>query len=151
MVYALADKYDCKGLKVLALQKFGKAVPAATKKGTILPVEAIRLVYSTTPESDRGLRDICVQLWAFVGTWLKAGKVSRDAVQALLRNVPDLAADLAMQLANTGASETDIIECDCHETEIRLPDMLEHNFKATAVRDRNITAEYPANLTFFWC
>ena len=61
-MYALADEYDIKDLKDEALWKFNQVL--VSKKGhsdelqTVL--ETIPLIYSTTLDSDRGLRDIVV-------------------------------------------------------------------------------------------
>ena len=61
-MYAMGDRYDIEDLKEEALWKFKKAIEA--KKGQVdeFPyfVEVIPTVYATTPDSDRGLRDIVV-------------------------------------------------------------------------------------------
>ncbi|KAL8677424.1 MAG: hypothetical protein Q9224_007195, partial [Gallowayella concinna] len=57
-VYALAEKYDIQGLKALAVSKFRLHSTAIwTVEDTVSLLEE---VYNSTPETDRGLRDIMV-------------------------------------------------------------------------------------------
>jgi hypothetical protein len=60
-VYALADKYNISGLKVLACSKFRdiKGVGHFTSVGFH---EAIDVVFTTTPDTDVGLRAIVAKL-----------------------------------------------------------------------------------------
>lgn len=59
-MYAIGDEYDIKDLKDEALWKFEQAMKA--KKGHIGELtsllEVIPAIYTTTPENDRGLRDL---------------------------------------------------------------------------------------------
>lgn len=61
LVYSLADKYHIPSLSVLAKAKFQHLAPRG-----LLPShdfrEIIRLIYSTTPSNDRGLRDIASEI-----------------------------------------------------------------------------------------
>lgn len=61
-MYALGDEFDMKDLKEEALWKFEKAMKAKKGHGDELAyvVEVIPIVYATTPDSDRGLRDALV-------------------------------------------------------------------------------------------
>jgi speckle-type POZ protein len=59
-VYALADKYDIGPLKTVAGTKFKAAAELLAETPHFL--QAIRLVYETTPSEDRGLRDITVEV-----------------------------------------------------------------------------------------
>ncbi|KAF2434942.1 hypothetical protein EJ08DRAFT_385400 [Tothia fuscella] len=66
-VYALADKYDIPGLKAHALDRFDKQVKAEFPKE--IPSfskfkHAVQEIYTTTPHTDRDLRDIVVALAA---------------------------------------------------------------------------------------
>ena len=56
LVYSIADKYDIKGLKVLAKAKFEYLARVAWSCGDYLAVVA--QVFDTTPDTDMGLRDI---------------------------------------------------------------------------------------------
>ena len=58
-MYALGSKYQIHSLKAVALAKFTEAVTYAWNDPDF--VEATRLVYSTTPDHDKGLRDITSQ------------------------------------------------------------------------------------------
>jgi hypothetical protein len=55
-VYALADKYEVLALKDLALRNYETA--AARDWNVPDFPESIQIAYTTTPESDRGIRDI---------------------------------------------------------------------------------------------
>jgi hypothetical protein len=71
-VYALADKYQIKGLKKLSKAKFKAGAKVHWSEGIFL--EAIREAYKSTPEHDRGLRDIvakvaCEHIWVL---WYRA-------------------------------------------------------------------------------
>ena len=57
-VYALADQYDIGELKDNVAKEFAKVLASKTKEFDMSDVlEATELLYSTTPQSDRGLRD----------------------------------------------------------------------------------------------
>lgn len=56
-MYALADKYDVKLLKVLAEDKFAAALDRSQVAHIPDLVNAIKIVYTTTLSSDRCLRD----------------------------------------------------------------------------------------------
>lgn len=55
-MYALGEKYDLQGLKKTAAAKFETALHSETRGTPILPL--ITLIYASTPENDRGLRDL---------------------------------------------------------------------------------------------
>ncbi|EKG22349.1 hypothetical protein MPH_00329 [Macrophomina phaseolina MS6] len=59
-VYALGEVYDITGLKKLAVQNFGRE---ANHTFPLFPA-AVRAVYETTPQSDRGLRDVVLRICA---------------------------------------------------------------------------------------
>ncbi|KAI7698747.1 hypothetical protein KC353_g16806, partial [Hortaea werneckii] len=60
-VYALAEKYDIPALKALARQKFEMAV-ACNYDSPELP-DAIEEIYCSTLDTDRGLRDVILELF----------------------------------------------------------------------------------------
>ena len=59
-MYSLGDKYDLPGLKKEAVRRFINdiAIPGDKKCETLTLLSVIPNVYTTTPESDRGLRDL---------------------------------------------------------------------------------------------
>ncbi len=75
-VYTIAEKYNIPSLKVLAREKFDGTVDKGWEDDGF-PL-AIREIYTSTPDSDRGLRDI-------------VRKVVRENVKALLCR-PDMKA-----------------------------------------------------------
>ena len=59
-MYSLGDKYDLPGLKKEAVRRFINdiAIPGDKKRETLTLLSVIPTVYTTTPGSDRGLRDL---------------------------------------------------------------------------------------------
>ncbi|CAD6573004.1 MAG: hypothetical protein ASARMPRED_005824 [Alectoria sarmentosa] len=62
MMYAMSDEYDIEDLKEEALWKFNKAVEAKQEQSDepTSVLEVVPAIYTTTPDSDRGLRDAVV-------------------------------------------------------------------------------------------
>lgn len=92
LVYALADKYDIAELRELARGKF------QTGAGRLLSAtefpEIVREVYSSTPSSDRGLRDIVSQICARRGREM----VENPDVNPVIVEVGDFALDLLREV-----------------------------------------------------
>jgi hypothetical protein len=86
-VYALAEKYDIPALKELARRKFEMAM-ACDYDSPELP-EAIEEVYDSTLDTDRGLRDIVLQLLAS-----HPQLATTPDVHAVIKETPALAYDL---------------------------------------------------------
>jgi hypothetical protein len=86
-VYALAEKYDIPSLKQLAKRKFEVAVACYYDAPEL--VEAIACVYSSTIDSDRGLRSVVLQLFKRHPQLAR----TRD-VYAAIKETPSLASDL---------------------------------------------------------
>ena len=59
-MYSLGDKFDLPGLKKEAARRFINdiAIPGDKKRETLTLLSVIPTVYTTTPDSDRGLRDL---------------------------------------------------------------------------------------------
>lgn len=59
-MYSLGDKYDLAGLKKEAARRFINdiAIPRDKKGETLTLLSVIPTIYTTTPDSDRGLRDL---------------------------------------------------------------------------------------------
>ena len=62
-MYSVGDKYDLPSLKKEAARRFGEDVriPGHSKRETLTLLSVVQTVYQTTPDSDRGLRDLVVQ------------------------------------------------------------------------------------------
>ncbi|KAK7425167.1 hypothetical protein QQX98_000082 [Neonectria punicea] len=88
-VYALAEKYQISGLKEMAHRSFSFLIPR-----TISPhnfAEASEIVYTTTIDADRGLRDLVVD-----NLYSKAHFLDDEALKKLLKRLPDLTFDYVM-------------------------------------------------------
>ena len=79
-VYALAEKYMIRGLKAVALRQFKAA--AAVSEDIDDFFGAALVVYESTIENDRGLRDVVVETLCKHSKWLDEEKV-RDVVKGL--------------------------------------------------------------------
>ncbi|KAK4461260.1 hypothetical protein QBC42DRAFT_178888, partial [Cladorrhinum samala] len=79
-VYALAEKYLIRGLKAVALRQFKAA--AAVSEDIDDFFGAALVVYESTIENDRGLRDVVVETLCKHSKWLDEEKV-RDVVKGL--------------------------------------------------------------------
>lgn len=86
-VYALAEKYGISGLKELAKEKFEVMANESWEESGYL--EAMHEVYTTTVESDRGLRNVVVQAFR-----RNPDLVRRDEVQRVVQHTAPLAWDL---------------------------------------------------------
>ena len=60
-MYALGDKFDIAVLKDAALVKFNKHATKYGREDLLQLIECIPLVYSSTPDSDRALRDATIE------------------------------------------------------------------------------------------
>ncbi|KAL6157462.1 hypothetical protein ACJBU6_05013 [Exserohilum turcicum] len=87
-MYEIADKYNVVGLKDLVIEKFSRACEQFWYD-TYFAIAAHR-AYSTTPDNDRGLRDIvCKTIAQNMGALIK-----KPSVEALLTEFKGLARDL---------------------------------------------------------
>jgi hypothetical protein len=86
-VYALAEKYDIPSLKQLARQKFEVATACYYDAPEL--TDAIRYVFSSTVDSDRGLRGVVVQLFK-----RHPQLATTPDMNAVIRETPSLALDL---------------------------------------------------------
>jgi hypothetical protein len=91
-VYALADKYDVRGLKAFSSKKFKNSL--ATPWSSEVFSEIIRVVYESTPSTDRGLRSIVTE------TARKRGNCLMDCTEfrVLLESAPDFTIDLLQKV-----------------------------------------------------
>jgi hypothetical protein len=86
-MYAIADFYEIPGLKSLAQKKFQQA--ASRHWNNIEFGEAIHVAYTSTVSEDKGLRQICKDVLLSHMTLL-----NKPEIEAILREVPDLAFDM---------------------------------------------------------
>ncbi|PVI05415.1 hypothetical protein DM02DRAFT_498558, partial [Periconia macrospinosa] len=87
-VYAIAEKYHIQGLKFVAIENFRLATLDVIVNKEFC--NAIDVVYTTTPDSDRGLRDLVVKRIRNI--------VERigfpEEVESLCKEIPELAVDV---------------------------------------------------------
>ncbi|KAK4544714.1 hypothetical protein LTR36_003963 [Oleoguttula mirabilis] len=94
-MYALGSKYHIGSLKAVALAKFMEAASYAWNTSDF--VEAMRLAYSTTPDEDKGIRDIVAQTIVDHQDVL----LPRMEVETTVRGISGLAYDLLKQKGST--------------------------------------------------
>jgi len=111
-MYILGDKYGIWGLKKTAEAKFEKVITQKINILNFLPVVA--KIYGSTPENDRGLRDVVVRLAGFDLVALAKSK----QLKKVLAEVPDFAYDVITWASKnaTKPTTTFLSECQgCHE------------------------------------
>ena len=99
-IYALAEKYDIKSLKLVAQNGFDSAIENLKFQGCLM-TKITEAVYASTPYSDRGLRNSIAPLLTRHKTSLRAC----DSFMDLIRNRLD--GDFAVDLIDawTGARQ----------------------------------------------
>ena len=92
-MYALGDKFEFSGLKDRALANFVQPALINSLQTVRGFIESIPIVYSSTPDSDRRLRDVTVQkIKASPPRFLQEDV--KELFQKTLVEVPDLSWDL---------------------------------------------------------
>jgi len=107
-VFALAEKYDIRGMRVVALDVFERAFVRLWRSCPV-SVPTIRIVYASVPEEVRGLKDVATKIFVKNSHTL----VKKLEVQALLKEVPDFAFDVLLSIHD----QVD----DRHESEMPSP------------------------------
>ncbi|MCJ1433534.1 hypothetical protein MMC27_002897 [Xylographa pallens] len=92
-MYAIGDRYDIVPLKDLAKSKFGATVYRDGPRTDTFP-ELIEYVHTSTPESDRGLRDPIQQIIVLSAEYLL---MHQDIIEIML-DVPTVAVDMCKGL-----------------------------------------------------
>ena len=100
-VYAIADKYGCSELKELAKDIFAIETFWFMASSDALPAEVVQQVYASTPETDRGLRDVCCGIYFRLKTSIETQseedrQESLSKFEKLVQAVPAYAVDIAM-------------------------------------------------------
>jgi hypothetical protein len=91
-VYALAEKFIIEGLKDVALKKF--EMELHTDWNTQDSLQATEVVYESTPESVRGMRDVVVK------TFHEHNLLGQEGVKEYIRDFTDLVYDLLVYSHN---------------------------------------------------
>ena len=92
-MFAVADKYDIAALGDVAKNKFEKALSrTAIANGHYL--EVINHVYSTTPESNRGLRNVIVEQTQIRGSRIQEDPVLNPRLKEIVSTTRQFAWDL---------------------------------------------------------
>jgi len=100
-VYCLADRYMMAALKQLAKDKFEAAVKTGWSMDDFLL--AVDVVYSSSPEGDRGLRDLVVEVSSSGENLEKLLK--SVGFRNLLSEKPGFAADIIIIMSSSGAEK----------------------------------------------
>jgi len=103
-MYALADKYQISGLKALAQRKFQKAALQHWNSEEFAP--ALRIVYTSTLEEDRGLRDVVIS------TISRDRLLEKPEVRTAVKELPELAFGLLMYIWKQAGSDSDMARAD---------------------------------------
>jgi hypothetical protein len=104
-VYSPADKYVIPALKGLAEEKFRTAVTIGWAMDDF-PL-AVAEVYSSTPEDDRGLRDLAVEV---ARTNIKS-LVQDEQFRSLLKESPCFAADVVISMSSYNDGKLHTYKC----------------------------------------
>ncbi|KAK1837075.1 hypothetical protein QBC39DRAFT_377372 [Podospora conica] len=96
-MYALAEKYMLDGLKAAARSGFARVIitDAFTAREF---AEAVRVVYASTVDGDRGLRDVVVRTMDG-----RPGMMEEEEVKGVVGEVGEVGLDLVMYRRGTGA------------------------------------------------
>ncbi|KAI7164295.1 hypothetical protein KC349_g768 [Hortaea werneckii] len=105
-VYVVADKYGVEDLKQLACRKFTDIVPEIVPR-KLDPTDAIRLIYTATPDQESNkLRKVATTAWCLLSHQI-IEYIGQAAGDQLLRDVPDLAVEMARQYSALIKDSTD--------------------------------------------
>jgi len=104
-VYAIADKYEISSLKDLAILKSRRALKHEWEVGTDEIAAALKVTWTTTPQQDRGLRDLFI-LW--IGDYPKPFCKKELYIETIKSNA-DLAMDIIQLL--TGRIDSGVFWC----------------------------------------
>lgn len=121
LMYSLADRMFIHGLKALSKDKVKKEL--ARRLDSITFPHAIFEIYSTTPASDRGLRDLVVKMTMDNLVSLRSGAKTMDPAEektgeesepvplpdSLVKSVPQFSSDLAVAMM-----DRTVTDWNCH-------------------------------------
>ncbi|KAI7231966.1 hypothetical protein KC330_g6138 [Hortaea werneckii] len=107
-VYVVADKYGVEDLKQLACRKFTDLVPEIVPQN-LDPTDALRTIYTATPDQESNkLRGVATTAWCLLSHQI-VDYIGQAAGDQLLRDVPELAVEMAHQYSALikGSTEND--------------------------------------------
>lgn len=104
LMYSLADRMLIKGLKVLSQQNVERELVQRLDANSF--PQAIREIYLSTPENDRGLRDSAIKITMDHLTSLRSQEeVNPTALEnELLKSTPQFSYDLLVAIMNKSVS-----------------------------------------------
>lgn len=103
-MYAAADKYNIPPLASLSLKKFTSAINFSLFTDTDL-FSVIEYVYNTTPDSNRGLRDVIVAQTQTRGRTIIADALLNARLEEITSSVPQFAWDMIQKTLRPGPSK----------------------------------------------
>ncbi|KAI7488117.1 hypothetical protein KC357_g2405 [Hortaea werneckii] len=127
-VYVVADKYGVEDLKQLACRKFTNLLPEIVPQN-LDPTGAIRLIYTATPDQESSkLRKVATTAWSLLSHQI-VDYIGQAAVDQLLRDVPELAVEMARQysalVGGKISMEPNTTWCECGERRYgNLPELV---------------------------
>ena len=92
-MFALGDKYDCAIVKEKSQSMFHDYANRDDEKNRLGLIASIPIVYSSTPDSERGLRDVAVSK-VKASPWLFLKEEVKQSYRKVLLEVPDFSWDL---------------------------------------------------------
>ena len=102
-MYAMGDRYDIAPLKQMAKSRFSVAILTTGLFSGVWP-ELLEYVYTSTPDSDRGLRDPMQELCGLGAEYL----LTNQAIVNLMLEVPTIALDMCKGLLALAKSQHDL-------------------------------------------
>lgn len=109
-MYALGSKYGIDSLKATALGRYSEAANYAFNSASF--IEAIRIVYTTTPEDDKGPREITPQTIHANSAEL----ADKPEMQRIVRSIDGLAYELwrkSCGFGSEGSASSSAFEMQC--------------------------------------
>lgn len=114
-MYALAEKYDIKGLKKLAEKKLDTLIQEALKSQQTTLEDAllaeISLIYESTPASDRGLRN-CVLSYV-KNNWVRLSQ--SEQLKDVISKAPEFAIELVTTMSQKDMYKGRCMRCWTHD------------------------------------
>jgi hypothetical protein len=110
-VYALGEKYSIPALKEASLQKFEECAQTSWKSSSFR--DAVKIVFTSTPDHDKGLRDV-----VFRTLFLHRAELAGDVqMETVIREIDGLAYGLWKMISALPGGPT----CNaCHSVYIRV-------------------------------
>lgn len=143
-VYALAEKYDIQDLKDLAKEKFrGRSASHLWRYSDLF--DALEVIYSNTPSSDRGLRDIISKLCA--NTNDEEDLLEKPRFRELMSKDGSMALDVLVESRKKHALDCGVLEGQLDRKRTQLHAAAERNqhLRMLADKDQEIMKNFIQN------